>query len=169
MGGRQVRTDKKYGEIYDHHYVEFEFPDGTRMYSQCRHIPGVWNSVTEHAHGSNGGIADISGGRIELPGGYAWRYRGGNPNPYQVEHDVLFKAIRENTSHNEGETGAMSTMAAILGRMCTYSGDVIEWDAALNSDKSLMPKEFAWDAEPPTKPDKNGHYPIPMPGLTEVL
>merc|ERR1712096_582199 len=38
MGGRQVRTDKRYGEIFDHHAVEFEYADGARMFSQCRHI-----------------------------------------------------------------------------------------------------------------------------------
>ena len=59
MGGRQVRTGKDYGEIYDHHAVEFEYADGTRMFSQCRHIPNCWNSVTEHAHGTKG-TADIS-------------------------------------------------------------------------------------------------------------
>ncbi|MCR4411169.1 MAG: Gfo/Idh/MocA family oxidoreductase, partial [Thermoguttaceae bacterium] len=40
MGGRQVRIGKQYGEIFDHHAVEFEYADGTRCFSVCRHIPG---------------------------------------------------------------------------------------------------------------------------------
>ncbi len=60
MGGRQVRTGEDYGEIFDHHVVEFEYADGSRMFSQCRHMPNCWNSVSEHCHGTKG-HADISG------------------------------------------------------------------------------------------------------------
>ena len=54
MGGRQVRTANRYGEIYDHHFVEFEYPDGIRVFSQCRHIPNCWNSVSEWVQGADG-------------------------------------------------------------------------------------------------------------------
>jgi predicted dehydrogenase len=168
MGGRQVRTDKKYGEIYDHHFVEFEYDDGTRMFSQCRHIPNCWNSVTEHAHGTKGTV-DISGYRINVNGEEPWRYRDKGRNPYEQEHDDLMAAIRANEAYSEAENGAMSTLTSILGRMATYSGKVIEMDAALNSDISLMPKEFAWDAEPPVKADATGAYPIPTPGITRAV
>jgi myo-inositol 2-dehydrogenase/D-chiro-inositol 1-dehydrogenase len=42
MGGRQVRTGNEYGEIFDHHYVEYQYPDGTYLNSQCRHQKGVY-------------------------------------------------------------------------------------------------------------------------------
>ena len=71
MGGRQVRTDKKYGEIFDHHAVEFEYPDGSRMFSQCRHIKNCWSSVSEYAIGTKG-TADISDYRIAAADG-KWR------------------------------------------------------------------------------------------------
>ncbi|HTN01379.1 MAG TPA: Gfo/Idh/MocA family oxidoreductase [Planctomycetaceae bacterium] len=166
MGGRQFRTDKKYGEIFDHHYVEYEFDDGTIMYSQCRHIPNCWNSVSEHAHGSKGTV-DISGYKID--GAEKWRYRGPNPNPYQVEHDDLHAAIRSGAEYNEGDNGAYSTMTAIMGRDATYSGQVINWDDAMKSEISLMPKVFSFDADPPVKADAEGRYPVPMPGQTKVL
>jgi myo-inositol 2-dehydrogenase / D-chiro-inositol 1-dehydrogenase len=168
MGGRQVRVDKKYGEIYDHHYVEFEFADGTFMYSQCRHIPNCWNSVTEHASGSKGTV-DISGYRIRANGADEWRYRGPNKNPYQVEHDNLFAAIRSGAEYNEADNGAMSTMTSILGRLATYSGKVITMEEALASNLSLMPKTFSWDADPPVMPKADGSYPIATPGVTRVL
>ena len=41
MGGRQVRKGKDNGEIFDHHYVEFTYADGSILNSQCRHIPGT--------------------------------------------------------------------------------------------------------------------------------
>jgi len=60
-------------------------------------------------------------------------------------------------------------MLAIHGRMATHSGKLIKWDDAFNSDLSLSPAAYTWDAEPPVLPDANGNYPIPMPGTTEVL
>jgi len=168
QGGRQVRTDKKYGEIFDHHFVEFTYANGTKMFSQCRHIPNTFHSVSEHAHGSDG-TADIGGGKIQGFGGWSFRYREKVPNSYQVEHDRLFAAIRENTSHDEGEYGAKSTLTSILGRMATYSGQVVSWDDALNSELALVPSEYSWEGTPPTLPDENGEYPIPMPGSTKAF
>ena len=169
MGGREVRKDKRYGEIFDHHAVEFEYVDGSRMFSQCRHIRNTWNSVTEHAIGTKG-KADLSGYRIETDGGKSkWRSDAEKNEPYQTEHDDLFAAVRENRAYNEVENGAYSTMTAILGRMATYSGKVIEWSDALASNHSIMPARFAWDADPPTLPNANGEYAIPVPGVTKVL
>jgi predicted dehydrogenase len=167
MGGRQVRVDKKYGEIYDHHAVEYEFADGSWMYSQCRHQPNCWNSVTEHAHGSKG-TCDISGYRIKV-GDEMWRSAAKGKDPYQQEHDDLFHAIRTGADYNEADNGAMSTMVAILGRMATYSGKELSMEDALASNLSLMPKTFSWDAEPPVLPGADGGYPIATPGVTKVL
>jgi hypothetical protein len=38
----------------------------------------------------------------------------------------------------------------------------------MNSEISLMPQTFAWDAPTPVKPDENGFYPIPTPGKFKV-
>ena len=167
QGGRQVRTGLEHGEIYDHHMVEFTYEDDTKMLSQCRHMQNCWNSVSEHVHGVRG-IANAAG-RILGADGEAWRFQGDNPNPYQVEHDDLFDAIRKDLPYNEAEYGALSTMTSIFGRMATYSGQELKWEDALASELDLMPKVYAWDADPPTLPDENGRYPIPTPGVTRVL
>ena len=163
QGGRQVRTGKDHGEIYDHHFVEFTYPDGTVMLSQCRHMPRCWNSVSEHAHGTKG-YADVSGARITTRDGKEWRWQGREKDHYQQEHDDLFAAIRNNRPYNEAENGAKSTMTAILGRLCTYSGQEIKWDDALNSNVALRPDGYTFQSKPPVLPDDNGRYPVPMPG-----
>jgi len=169
MGGRQVRTAKEYGEIYDHHAVEYFFADGSTMFSQCRHIRGAWSSVSEHCVGTKGN-ADVSGHLIRATGSDAWRYRGTkNVDPYQQEHDDLFAAIRGNKEYNEAFNGAKSTMTAILGRMATYSGAEISWDDALNSQIDLFPEKLAWDAMPKSLPDENGFYKIAVPGQTKTV
>ena len=166
MGGCEVREGPDFGEIFDHHAVEFEYADGSRVYSQCRHINGCWSNVSEHAVGTKG-TCDVSGHTIR--GENPWRWRERSKNPYQQEHDDLFDAIRNDKPFNEAEYGAKSTMTAILGRMATYSGKVLEWDDALNSTIEVMPKQFAWDAETPVKPDADGMYPRAIPGTTRVI
>jgi hypothetical protein len=166
QGGRQVRTGNDYGQIYDHHAIEYTYRDGAKLFSQNRHIRGCWNSIAHLAYGTEG-HAHMDRGIIE--GANEWRTREKPPNPYQVEHDVLFDAIRNDKPHNEAEYGAFSTLTAIMGRMATYSGQVIRRDDALKSNLSLLPERFAWDADPPVLPDDQGAYPVAMPGVTKVL
>lgn len=164
MGGRQVRTAKEYGEIYDHHAVEFFYADGSTVFSQCRHIRGCWSEVNEYAVGTKG-LANVGGYTIKPTSGDAWRYKSEKQvDPYQQEHDDLFAAIRSNTDYNEAFNGAKSTMTSIMGRFATYSGVEISWDQALNSELNLFPDKLAWDAMPKSLPDDEGFYKIAMPG-----
>ncbi len=164
MGGRQVRTSKETGEIFDHHAVQFEYEDGSRLYSECRHIPGCWSSVSEHVVGTKGSC-NVGGGTIT--GANPWRFRQERGvDPYQREHDDLFDAIRNDKPFNEAFFGAYSSMLSVMGRMATYSGKEITWEAAFNSQIDVMPKTYAWDAPTPINPDKDGFYPIAVPGKT---
>jgi len=90
-------------------------------------------------------------------------------DPYQVEHDHLFDAIRNNKPYNEAENGAKSTMTSIFGRMATYSGQEIKWEDAINSQIALRPEGYTFDSKPPTTPNAEGWYPIPMPGRTKTV
>ncbi|TAH21606.1 MAG: gfo/Idh/MocA family oxidoreductase [Cytophagales bacterium] len=172
MGGRQVRNGKQFGEIYDHHFVEYEYADGTIMNSQCRHIPGTMSRVSEFLQGTKGKATTNGSTTImDLKGNKVWEYRGkDDPDPYQQEHTELFEAIAKGEfKFSDAENGAKSTMTAIMGRLATYSGQVINWDEALKSDINLMPKEFSWSALPLVLPDANGLYPIAVPGKTKVI
>lgn len=171
QGGREVRTSKEHGQIFDHHFVEFTYADGHKMFSQCRHISNCWNSVSEHVHGS-AGWADVSGAKIYYPNGEIdWEFGRGGGGGHQEEHHHLFADLREGKRPNEGAYGAMSTMTSILGRLATYSGKSIKMADALASDIQLAPidsyETFA-DAAP-LQPDDNGFYAIPIPGKSEVV
>ncbi|MBW3597422.1 MAG: Gfo/Idh/MocA family oxidoreductase [Planctomycetes bacterium] len=173
MGGREVRVGPQYGEIFDHHCVEFTYANGVKMFSQCRHQPGTWSSVSEFAHGTNG-HADISGAKIYKPGGeMAWSYGRGGGGGHQEEHHDLFRELREGRIPNEGEFGAMSTMTAILGRMATYSGNKVAMDEALEKGKDLADEDnlTSFKDNPPVQPDKDGGYEgsVPTPGKYSPL
>ncbi len=170
MGGREVRKGKDHGEIFDHHFVEFEYEDGSRMFSQCRHIKGCLNRVTEAFHGTKG-TAPQPGIILNQSGNVIMDHNDKNdPNPYQVEHDELFAAIaRGEYLFDDTDNAAKSTMTAIMGRMATYSGQMIEWKDALNSNVDLSPARYAWDAAPPVLPDGQGYYPVAVPGESKVV
>lgn len=173
MGGRQVRTGKDHGEIFDHHFVEFTYPSGAVISSQCRHQPGTYNRVAEQFQGTKGFVStnDAAAAFLyDLEGNEIGKFENSSGhNPYQEEHNRLFKAIRENTELNNAEYGAKSTLTAIMGRMATYSGEVIKWEDAMQSTLQLVPDDMTWDTTPPVLPKADGFYEIPTPGKTKVL
>jgi predicted dehydrogenase len=170
MGGRQVRTGKEFGEIYDHHYVEYQYADGSIMNSQCRHIKGTYAIVDEILVGTKG-VVKCGAAEITSKGKSLFKFDKAKENePYQNEHDELFAAIAKGEyKFADTENGAKSTLTSIIGRMATYSGQVIDWDKTLNSGISIQPAKYAWDAPPPVLPDSNGFYPIATPGVTKYF
>ena len=162
MGGREVRGNpandaaaKEHGEIFDHHFVEYEYADGTRMYSQCRHQRNCFNSVSESAFGSKG-YSDINRSII-MSGDNPWKFRGKNVSGHQQEQLDLIEALSKGEVYNEGEYGAMSSLTSVLGRLATYSGKIVSMDQALKSS-STMPENLTWSSDAPVQPDENGFY-----------
>lgn len=169
LGGRSAFSGPDNGDIFDHFFVEYEYADGSKLNSQIRTIKGTFNKGGAYFQGTKG-TANVRDGLRDPAGTSIWRSRKREgANPYQLEHDQFFAAIRNDTPMNDTEWGAMSTMTTILGRMAAHSGQLIEWDDAFNSELSILPKEFSWDAHPPVMPDENGNYPVPVPGVSPAL
>ena len=164
MGGctaRYLGDTKGTGQIFDHHFVEFTYADGTKMFSQCRHMKAPGRSVSEAAHGTKG-TSNCAG---EIDGENEWRFDGKGVSGHQQEQTDLIAALRAGKRYNEGYYGATSSMTAVLGRMANYSGKVVKWDDAMASDITEFPENLAWDAPAPVQKDDDGDYPIPIPGL----
>jgi predicted dehydrogenase len=170
VGGRQQRVPGQSSEIYDHHAVNFEYPGGVRVASQCKQFPGGENHVEEHFQGTKGmlslhpGYAKIT----DLSGQELWKFSGENPDPYQVEHDELHAAIRNDTPKNDAYYGATSSFSSVLGRLATYSGKTWKYDDTLQLDFRTMPEDPTWETTPPTVPDKDGNYSLPMPATFKI-
>ena len=165
LGGRQARgRDPKFGTIFDHHAVVYEYPDGVKVSAFCRQQAGCYNDTSDQFIGTKG-RANILRHRIE--GENPWQFRGKGGGMYDIEHQELFAAIRSGKPINNGSYMATSTMLAIIGRMATYTGQTVTWEQAMDSKQDLSPASYAWDADPPTLPDENGHYEIAMPGVTK--
>jgi len=176
-GGRQVRNEPD--QLFDHYIAEYTFADGTRMLAQGRHMTDCWEFFGNIIHGSKGsailgeGIPDpkIYKGFNPTEDSIIWQFREAKPNPYQVEHDLLFDAIRNDKPYNETERCAKSCLTAIMGRMAIESGKKVSWDDAFNSQIELAPgiENFSFNTAPPVVPDSNGKYPIAVPGKTRAF
>jgi hypothetical protein len=180
MGGRAARTEPD--QMLDHYSVEYTFADGAHLYAQGRHINKCWDIFSDFAHGTHGSAVIMESLAAAKPRIYkahilrreheVWRYSGPEPDSYQVEHDLLFDAIRNDKPYNETERCAKSSMTSIMGRMACDSGQMITFDEALASNVELAPgleKITSLDGPAPVLPDAKGHYPIAMPGQTQVL
>jgi len=167
LGGRQVRTEGKFGNIYDHHAVVYEYPTGERIFSYCRQIGGAYRDVSDTVFGTKGQAVILP--KYSISGETEWSYRERDKSMYDLEHEALFAAIRKGEAINNGVYMAQSTMMAVVGRMVNYTGQAITWEQAMASEEDLSPESYAWDAKPPILPDENGNYPIAMPGVTKFV
>jgi len=140
------------------------------MNSQCRHIKGTYSIVDEIIQGTKG-VVKCGAAEISSKGKSLFKFDKAKENePYQNEHDELFAAIEKGEfKFTDAENGAKSTLTSIMGRMATYSGQIIEFDKTLNSGISIQPAKYAFDAPPPVLPDANGLYPIATPGVTKYF
>jgi len=180
QGARVARTSPD--QMLDQYTVEYTFADGTKLLAQGRHVNGCWDIFSDFAHGTKGSAVlmeslaaaktRIYKGQAQTSENLAWRYQGSTENPYQLEHDLLFDAIRNDKPYNETKRAAETCLVSIMGRMAAESGQVINYDEAMASNLELAPgleQITSLEAPAPVVPDAGGRYPVPVPGQTKVL
>ncbi|MCF0234957.1 MAG: Gfo/Idh/MocA family oxidoreductase [Thermoguttaceae bacterium] len=147
LGSRMQRVAQpESGDIYDSMSAVFEYPNGETFYSFCRQQNGCWNENAAYIFGTKGRAKTLWGGGAiyDLSGNVIFQQEGGISDMYTLEHEAMYKSIRgEIDTINNGESMAKSTMLGIWQRETCYTGEKTTWDAALNSDKSYAPSEYA--------------------------
>jgi predicted dehydrogenase len=160
-GGRQVRTAPLFGNIFDHHCTVYQWTKGAKLFAYCRQQDGCAKEVSDFIIG-NKGVANVM--RHTITGENAWAHKkvaNDKDDMYQNEHNELFASIRKGEPLNNGDYMTKSTLMAIMGRMATYTGQVITWEQALNSKEDLTPAQYAFGPMPtPT---------VAMPGVTKFV
>lgn len=158
LGGRQVRTGPEWGNIFDHHAVVYEWPNGVKCHAYTRQQKDCFNETDDYVYGTKGNARVL---QFTVNGEQKWRYEGEQPSMYLVEHQELFKSIRQGSPINNGTYMCYSTLLAIMGRMACYTGQEITWEMAMNSQENLTPEKYEWgDVKIPE---------VPMPGQTEFV
>jgi predicted dehydrogenase len=160
VGGRQ--TPNNQGNIFDHMFVVYEFPDDVRGFVGQRQVGDTYSDNSDYLMGSAGFGKILGWGAPFIKGKENWRYKGPKTDMYQVEHNELFASIRSGKPINDGDRMAHSTLMGIMGRMAAYTGQEITWDQALNSQEKLVPDQLDWKM-------KLDFPPVPMPGVTKFV
>ena len=160
-GGRQVRTAEKYGNIYDHFNVVYEWENGVKAFARCRHWASCQNEVDDYIFGTKGRVNVMKHAIYDLEGKEIWKFDGNGGDMYQIEHDELFASIRGGHPINNGDYMCKSTLMAISGRMAAYTGKLLTWDEAMNSQEDLSPESYEWGDVPVP--------PVAIPGKTKFV
>ena len=162
VGGRQVRIEPKWGDIYDHFAVEYEYPNGARVASYCAQFGGkAAGRVADRIVGSDG-ICNFDG---TLSGSKAWKFEGERRDPNLQEHTDLVTSIRSGKPLNEGKRIAESSLTAVMGRMAAYTGREISYNWVLNASQlNLFPEKLAFGPHPVDPVAKPGQTPLVAEG-----
>ncbi|MCA9178631.1 MAG: Gfo/Idh/MocA family oxidoreductase [Planctomycetales bacterium] len=159
LGGRQVRHEEKWGHVYDHFSVVYEWANGVRCHAYTRQMPGCFNQTEDFVVGTAGTGKVLAHELANLAGEQTYKYKGDKPSMYDVEHKELFAGIRSGNIINNGEYMSYSTLMAIMGREVCYTGENLTWDEMMNSPMKLGPDSYTWgDVEVPQ---------VAMPGTTK--
>lgn len=136
-----------YGNIYDHLYADFIYPNGVRMTSHCRQYPErKVRRIDELIVGTKGktNCRDLG--------------QKAHVSPYVYEHVEMISSILGNGPYiNRAMAVAESTMTAIMAREAAYAGIEVTWDMIMKSQLDLMPKRFDLESEVAVPP-------LPRPG-----
>lgn len=150
-GGRQVRTDALYGNVFDHFAATYEYANGAKGFHHSRQQANCENSYLVETLGTKGrAMANCARNVHEIYGQNPWKYSGAQNDMYQTEHNELFASIRKGTVLNDGQYMAESTLLGIMARMAAYTGKRVTWDEAMNSTEKLGPEgPYSFDMKLP--------------------
>ncbi|HWW01103.1 MAG TPA: Gfo/Idh/MocA family oxidoreductase [Candidatus Acidoferrum sp.] len=161
VGGRQTPNNE--GNIFDHMFVVYEFPNDVRAFLGQRQVGNTYTDNSDYLMGSEG-IGKSGWMAPYIKGKETWRYRETGPkvDMYQIEHNELFASIRSGQPMNDGHWMAQSTLMGLMGRMAAYTGQEITWEQAMNSEEKIVPDPIDWKM-------KLDIAPLAMPGVTKLV
>ncbi len=176
MGGRCY---EQAGNQFDHYTVEYTFDDGAKLFSFSRHMNNCWSTYSDYAHGSKGSAvlmetlgqprSKIYNSQKMIPENVVWEYGKRDPNPYEVEWQLLLDAIRQNKPHNEARRAGEAEIAALMGRVATHTGQYVTWDQIAKCDFQFVEDidNLTFDTPAPIHVEVGQTYPAPQPGITK--
>jgi myo-inositol 2-dehydrogenase / D-chiro-inositol 1-dehydrogenase len=171
MAGRSTLNGERYGDVFDHNSVVYEFASGVRIYAYCRTIDGCYNENSSVILGTKG-RCDLL--KLRITGETNWTHPGpqSKANAYDLEHVALFDAIRRGQPVNNGEYMVRSTLITLMGQFSCYTGKEVTFDQLARSNYCHLPRPEDVHAgmEAPVKPGPGEVYPLPFtPGVSILL
>ena len=186
LGGRHYKQDPDgmpyVDQNFDTYNVEYTFADGAKMYMDGRCINGCNDIYSSYLHGAKGMAIASKSGDCGAP---STIFKGQNPqrsnmlwtskvepdqqDPYQNEWNDLVDAIRNDKPYNEVKRGVEASLVSSMGRMAAHTGQEITFEDMLNCEHEFAPDvdKLTMNSAAPLPADKDGKYPVPMPGITK--
>ena len=153
FGGRARRET---GNQFDFFSVDFDFGDDIHIHSQCRQLSGAYGRVGETFTGSEGvcyGGGKLTGKNVSIAD-----IKVDSDNPYVQEHVNLIRGVLQNQPLNEARTVAEATMAAIMGRISAYTGQLVRWNDVMQNQNSPF---YALELKPTAADFEKGEVTAP--------
>lgn len=177
LGGRNYR-DGDVDQNFDTYSVEYIFDDGARMFMEQRNMEGCEDQFASYVQGSKGMAVIMTASHVPAKcrifkgqkiksEDLVWAASQPEPDAYQVEWDDFVTAIRQDQPYNEVKRSIDASMTCVMGRMAAHTGQLTEWDDALNSKQAFAPNvdKLTMTSPSPLQANAQGIYPIPMPGI----
>ncbi len=159
-GGRQTRLDARYGNIFDHFGIDFEYSDGRHVLGMTRRQEGTAERIMERFVGARGEVRLSENQASSIRGERPWRFETDGPAGIVQEHRDFIASIRRGEPLNEARRVAESNLTAIMAREAAYTGQEITWDDVMSSKQDLTPDEWAFGSMPDPA--------IAVPGVTSM-
>ncbi|MCF7848628.1 MAG: Gfo/Idh/MocA family oxidoreductase [Kiritimatiellales bacterium] len=159
FGGRARRA---LGDRYDFFSVDFDYGEGVTVHSMARQVNGCYKRVGEQLFGTEGSV--WPGGKITGKGTRAPKNKK-ETNPYVQEHADLIQSIREGNPLNGARSVAEATLAAIMGRISAYTGQIVRWTDLTQNTKSPW---YDLSLSPTPEDFETGSVKLPLDGVIPV-
>ena len=95
----------------------------------------------------------MTGAKVDVP-----EPRLESDNPYVQEHVALIKGVLAGSPPNETEAVTDSTLAAVMGRLSAYTGELVRWSDLTANEKSPW---FAQACSPAAADFEKGEVALP--------
>ena len=174
-GGRQTRTGKIHGNVFDHFAAVYKFPSGLELYASTRQQLGCDRLFDMVVTGTKGRCDGKSKTNYTISGDKPWvsipkrkpgtrrkRVRAAGQLGHQLEHDAMYAALRAGKYINNGDYYAKSTLMAIMGRDSAYLGKEIFLKDVIANPQRLVPENITWDMKLPD-------WKVAMPGQHGII
>jgi len=175
FGGR-VPASPDCGQNLDVYSIEYTFADGTKAFCGFRRINETRSDFATYIHGTKC-AAQFSGnvhaatvhrfkdqriGKEHI----AWTPERDAYSPWQYEWNDFLHSIRHDRLHNEAKRAAYSDLTTLMGRAACHTGQAVTWDQMMKSTFQFCKDLDTLSAESPApvQADKNGQFPVPIPG-----
>ncbi|MCS7252492.1 MAG: Gfo/Idh/MocA family oxidoreductase [Armatimonadota bacterium] len=163
--GFGFRARRPAGDQYDFFSVDFDFGGGVHIHSMCRQINGCWNWVGHefvYEKGRTNGADYPKPQQSPIPPDTP-RAR----SSFVQEHVHLLYHILKGKPLNQLRGLALSTAAAIMGRISAYTGRMVTWDEVMGDPKK-NPELYNLQLKPTPEDFERGTVEMPKENVVPI-